>query len=254
MRRSGSLALATCLLGGLALSGLATAPRLAAQEPSLELKVATTVEKIKPFGRARSASQGEKVTIRFLRNDVEVDRKRVRIRADLSYIASFPRPADGTCTFKARYRSKRETITAERSIPCYRPTFERGEAVLTDVGTPPAGNETTTIEVEIADTNERRQYGLMYRKSLGANKGMAFLWADDTEGGFWMKNTLIPLSIAFFDRDGKIVSILDMEPCEKNECKTYDPGVRYRGALEVNQGRFDHWGIAVGDRIEISAP
>ena len=66
-----------------------------------------------------------------------------------------------------------------------------------------------------------------------------------------MKNTLIPLSIAFADAEGTIVSILDMEPCEADPCEIYDPGVPYRSALEVNQGAFDDWGVQVGDRLTL---
>ena len=64
-----------------------------------------------------------------------------------------------------------------------------------------------------------------------------------------MKDTLIPLSIAFADADGMIVSILDMEPCETDPCEIYDPGVTYRSALEVNQGAFSRWGVEEGDRL-----
>jgi uncharacterized membrane protein (UPF0127 family) len=66
-----------------------------------------------------------------------------------------------------------------------------------------------------------------------------------------MKNTLIPLSIAFYDVDGTILRILDMEPCRSDPCRVYDPGVRYAGALEVNQGAFERWGVREGDRLEL---
>jgi uncharacterized membrane protein (UPF0127 family) len=66
-----------------------------------------------------------------------------------------------------------------------------------------------------------------------------------------MKNTLIPLSVAFWDEAGRIVAILDMEPCPANPCPTYDPGSSFVGALEVDQGRFASDGVAIGDRIEV---
>jgi uncharacterized membrane protein (UPF0127 family) len=69
-----------------------------------------------------------------------------------------------------------------------------------------------------------------------------------------MKNTLIPLSIAFYRADGRIARILDMAPCKKNPCPLYDPGVAYRGALEVNEGAFARWGISEGDRLRITSP
>ena len=102
---------------------------------------------------------------------------------------------------------------------------------------------------EVADTPEERAEGLMNRESLEEDEGMMFLYFEEHRGGFWMKDTSIPLSIAFFDRTGEIVSILDMEPCEEDPCPTYDPGKPYWGALEVNQGAFDEWGVEVGDVI-----
>ena len=108
------------------------------------------------------------------------------------------------------------------------------------------------IDLLIAETDGHRSYGLMYRPRLREDLGMVFLWSYDQGGGFWMKNTLIPLSIAFFDQDGRILKIMDMDPCTEEPCPSYGPGMDYRGALEVNQGAFDKWGIAEGDQIIIS--
>ena len=108
------------------------------------------------------------------------------------------------------------------------------------------------LDVEIADTPEERAAGLMGREDLGTLDGMAFVWPEPTSGGFWMKDTLIPLSIAFWDEVGRIVAILDMEPCEADPCPVYDPGITYQGAVEVGRGVLDGRGIAVGDRVELS--
>jgi uncharacterized protein len=81
--------------------------------------------------------------------------------------------------------------------------------------------------------------------------GMLFLFPAEHSGGFWMKNTLIPLSIAFVDADGRIVRILDMEPCRADPCPIYDPSVAYRSALEVNRGAFAEWGVVEGDRLTL---
>ncbi len=116
-----------------------------------------------------------------------------------------------------------------------------------------AGGEEVVVRVEVADDDEERQVGLMNRESLPADAGMIFLFDGATSGGFWMKNTLIPLSIAFADEDGTIVAILDMEPCEADPCEVYDPGVSYASALEVNQGAFSDWGVAVGDRLTLES-
>ena len=88
-----------------------------------------------------------------------------------------------------------------------------------------AGAGEVVVAVEVADSADERQVGLMGRESLPEDAGMIFLFDEDTSGGFWMKDTLIPLSIAFADADGTIVSILDMEPCEADPCEIYDPGV-----------------------------
>ncbi|MGH2694162.1 MAG: DUF192 domain-containing protein [Actinomycetota bacterium] len=114
------------------------------------------------------------------------------------------------------------------------------------------GGDSVLVNLEIADTDAERRRGLMFRESLPQDRGMAFVYFEEHSGGFWMRNTLIPLSIAFFDRGGEILRILDMEPCETDSCEIYDPGVSYVGALEVNQGMFDEWGVEEGDRITIS--
>ncbi len=107
------------------------------------------------------------------------------------------------------------------------------------------------VAVEVADDDEERQLGLMNRESLAADAGMLFVFEEDSSGGFWMKNTLIPLSIAFADAGGTILRILDMEPCEADPCEIYDPGVFYRSALEVNKGAFDRLGVEEGDRLTL---
>ena len=135
------------------------------------------------------------------------------------------------------------TTTAPETIP-----EATGPVVLIETS---AGE--VVVPVEVADSQDEREVGLMNRESLAADAGMLFLFDDDTAGGFWMKNTLIPLSIAFADADGTIVSILDMEPCEADPCEIYDPGVPYRSALEVNQGAFADWGVEVGDRLTLES-
>lgn len=108
------------------------------------------------------------------------------------------------------------------------------------------------IDVEIAATEPARQRGLMFRKSLPDDYGMAFLFFKETSLGFYMKNTLVPLSIAFFDEDGAILEMLDMDPCTREPCKLYTPHKPYFGAIEAAQGAFDRWGVSVGDKVSIS--
>jgi uncharacterized membrane protein (UPF0127 family) len=123
--------------------------------------------------------------------------------------------------------------------------FPRGTAVID------TGKRTVVLQVEIAETADQRSLGLMHRRSLPRNAGMVFLFDEPDTGAFWMKNTLIPLSIAFYDARGKILRVLDMEPCRADPCRLYSPGVTYRGALEVNRGTFKRLGIGRGDVIRL---
>jgi uncharacterized membrane protein (UPF0127 family) len=123
--------------------------------------------------------------------------------------------------------------------------FPHGTAVIT---TPHAR---ISVRVEIADTEPTRERGLMFRRRLAARAGMAFVWREDVAAAFWMKNTLIPLSVAFYDARGRILRILDMAPCRADPCPVYDPKTTYRGALEVNRGAFRRWKVHVGDRIVV---
>ena len=125
-------------------------------------------------------------------------------------------------------------------------TFPRATAVID------TGERRIRVTVEVADEPDEWRIGLMHRRSLARNAGMIFVFPQSTRGGFWMKNTLIPLSIAFFDGRGRIVRILVMAPCRADPCPTYDPKVAYRGALEVNRGSFGRWGVRRGDVIRLA--
>ncbi|MDQ3973859.1 MAG: DUF192 domain-containing protein, partial [Actinomycetota bacterium] len=109
------------------------------------------------------------------------------------------------------------------------------------------------VPVYVAADAATRQRGLMGRESLPADAGMVFLFPRDGRGGFWMKDTLIPLSIAFFDAGGRVLRVLDMEPCTADPCPVYHPGAAYRGALEVNQGFFGSVGLEEGWTVELPA-
>jgi uncharacterized membrane protein (UPF0127 family) len=107
------------------------------------------------------------------------------------------------------------------------------------------------VSVEIAETVEAKQRGLMGRRSLAPDAGMVFLEQEPAVSGFWMKDTLIPLSIAFWDEEGRIFRVIDMEPCLEEPCRTYDPRGAWVGAVEVNQGFFEEHGVEVGDRVKL---
>ena len=102
-------------------------------------------------------------------------------------------------------------------------------------------------EVELAITPETRQYGLMMRDSMPTNSGMLFVYPDIKPRSFWMKDTRIPLSIAFADSDGKIVKIADMKPFVTESTKSLYPA---KYALEMNQGWFDDNNVQKGDLIQ----
>jgi uncharacterized protein len=112
-------------------------------------------------------------------------------------------------------------------------------------------NGEVELNVEIADSPEERLRGLMNRRTLPEDAGMLFTHQVPTQSSFWMKNTLIPLSLAVWGPDRKIAAILDMEPCRADPCEHYGTGVPWVGALEVNQGFFEQHGVKVGDEIRL---
>ena len=110
------------------------------------------------------------------------------------------------------------------------------------------GQKVTVVRAEIAITAEERSQGLMHRKKLPDGEGMLFVFERDEVLSFWMKNTLIPLSIAFVASDGRIIDIKDMYPHDENSVVS-SRSVRY--ALEVPQGWFARAGVNEGDVIRI---
>lgn len=92
--------------------------------------------------------------------------------------------------------------------------------------------DTVPFRPELAVTSAERSLGLMNRRRAPTD-GMLFVFRRDTTGGFWMKNTLVPLTIVFFDAEGKRVRRLSMTPCRRDPCPIYEPRRRYRFALEL---------------------
>jgi uncharacterized membrane protein (UPF0127 family) len=113
------------------------------------------------------------------------------------------------------------------------------------------GGPDAKLAVKIADDIEERRRGLMDVEELPADQGMAFVWPEPERGTFWMKNTLIPLSIAFVDDAGRVIDILDMEPCEADPCPRYGIHAPYVLAVEANLGWFDEHGVQAGDRADL---
>jgi uncharacterized protein len=108
-----------------------------------------------------------------------------------------------------------------------------------------------SLRVEIADSVEEQRKGLAGRTELQNDRGMAFVYDDPVEHHYWMKDTLLPLSIAFVDERGRIVTILDMVPCEDDTCPLYGSDGPYVLALEANRGWFADHGIGEGHHVEI---
>lgn len=111
------------------------------------------------------------------------------------------------------------------------------------------GQQVVSLNVEVARTPGERSMGLMGRTSLAEEAGMLFLFDEDTDMGFHMKNTAIPLSIAFIDAKGKILAIEELDPYDLTP--VYSPS-KYRSAIEVNRGWFEKKGIGVGDMATIN--
>jgi len=103
------------------------------------------------------------------------------------------------------------------------------------------------LNVEVASDEESIKKGLAHRSELGQNSGMLFVFPKATQQSFWMKDTDIPLSIAYLGEDNKILNIEDMAPHDTNGVKSHGPA---KCAIEVNQGWFDSKGIQPGDHVE----
>jgi uncharacterized membrane protein (UPF0127 family) len=130
-----------------------------------------------------------------------------------------------------------------------------------------AGFEEIAVTVEPGDgsllawcllaalNQEQRARGLMEVTDLQGYSGMAFVYQEDVENDFYMRNTPMPLSIAWIAADGEVVTITDMEPCEDREgCPTYGPDGPYRYAIEVPQGRLENLGITESSTVTVGGP
>lgn len=107
------------------------------------------------------------------------------------------------------------------------------------------GNQ--AIRAEVADTLEAQQRGLMHRERLCADCGMLFVFAAPARYGFWMKDTVLPLSIAFIGQDGRIINITEMKA---NTLDVHFPDRDALYTLEMGRGWFDAHGVKAGDRVE----
>ena len=117
-----------------------------------------------------------------------------------------------------------------------------------------AADTVTTGCVFVADSAAKRSQGLSNVTDLEGKLGMVFVYDADSEGRYWMKNTPMPLSIAWFDQAGVFVSSADMDPCTVPACPTFGATAPYRYALEVPKGRLPALGVGPGTRLELDPP
>jgi uncharacterized protein len=108
--------------------------------------------------------------------------------------------------------------------------------------------ERVEVPVEIAATDTERERGLMGRTALAEDAGMLFVFDREQQLSFWMKDTLIPLSIAYINESGRIVDIQDMQPLDETPHPSTEPA---KYALEVNQDFFNEHGIEVGNKVSL---
>ena len=107
--------------------------------------------------------------------------------------------------------------------------------------------KTSKLKAEVAADNNTRSIGLMNRFSLATDHGMIFVFAQSEPLAFWMRNTFVPLSIAYIDSKGVIVNIVDMKPQDESTHPSAGPAMF---ALEMKQGWFKERGIVAGDKVD----
>jgi uncharacterized membrane protein (UPF0127 family) len=130
--------------------------------------------------------------------------------------------------------------------------------VLAPLGATAATSPAVTLHgahfsTEFATDDASRERGLMHRTTLAADHSMLFVFPDDQPRGFWMKNTLIPLDILYFDKARRLVAMqLDAQPCKADPCAIYPSGGQYaRYVLELKAGTAGKLGLALGDTLDI---
>ena len=110
-----------------------------------------------------------------------------------------------------------------------------------------SGGKTHSFQVEVADSPEETERGLMNRKELGRDRGMIFDFGAPRPTGMWMKNTLIPLDMLVLDTDGTILAIA--RNARPGSLRIVDPGIPVKGVLEINGGQAAELGLKPGDKV-----
>jgi uncharacterized protein len=113
----------------------------------------------------------------------------------------------------------------------------------------PSSGAASRVSLEVAAGELARRQGLSRRTDVPAGTGMVFIFPRDTTVPFWMKDTLVPLQIAFVAADGRVVGTFEMPPCLADKCPTFAPRQPYRYAVELRSGAFTAAGVREGDRV-----
>jgi len=140
-------------------------------------------------------------------------------------------------------------VIAGSLVACASPKREPATAVV-DVTVSQGGNS-AVVAAEIAATRDRRERGLMGVSAMRRSRGMLFLFPSAVRGGFWMKDTLIPLDIAFIS-GGVVQEVRSMTPCRVADCPLTTPARPYEMALEVNAGFFGAHRLGAGATVTVS--
>ena len=108
------------------------------------------------------------------------------------------------------------------------------------------------LYVELAQTDSEKSRGLMFREHLDSNKGMLFIYNEETDLSFWMKNVLIPLDIVWINSEQEVVLISEnVQPCHREPCSIISPDAKVRYVLEMNSFKSREMGLRAGDKLEI---
>lgn len=188
-------------------------------------------------------------------------RPRSRIVVALALLAAACSPTDAapvaptaagtTASSSTDAAPETPTVAALDAVPDLHPSVDDWEAGTVEVV---AGDGTVhRVHVRVARSPAQRAHGLMEVPDLPAGAGMWFVYEEDRDGGFWMKNTLVPLDITYVGADQRIADVVTAEPCIADPCPSYPPDAPYRHVLEVPAGWLDEVGADVGDVVRFVA-
>jgi len=149
-----------------------------------------------------------------------------------------------TIASPASFAAATTTLAANAVVP---QGFEQAAATATK-----ADGTVCQLCLWLAGSGDQRALGLMYATDLGGPDGMVFHYDAPTTSAFWMKNTVMPLSIAFYGADGTFLDAFDMAPCAADPCPSYPTPSNFTDAIEVPQGMLEQLGLTPGSTLSVS--